>query len=303
MLASLNEAGDRGFAYEGSLIAALEAGGIEVSPAAGNNNTISDLGFSIDGVPYGAEVKLSSTDNLGAVRKNNFLSLSWNGEAFEGMADPESELFELAKSLIKAMNENEQMKGKMKTLEEYLGDLAPLPWNLLSSMGDDRGNSRQRAIYSIMRSEPKRFPLPKGMEPLPPGTKQLSGPASTIIDAETIRRIISGKKAPNGADTDYIIIGAGRVDAIGSLYHLGNDPLGTGAPMYDPGDVGVEIRWGGAGGEGAGRRFSFNFKTKAVGKTSPGLPFGSGEELVSILTGGASKPKKKTLKPKTIKRK
>jgi len=282
----ISEAGDRGFAFEQSLISELEAGGIEVAPAAGNNNMISDLGFSISGLSVGCEVKLSPTDNLGAIRKHNFSSLLWDGNKFVGVADEQSELYELAKSLISTMNKSEEIKNKMKILEEYIGDLVPTPWDLLSSFGNDRGDAVQKAVYAIMRGEPDRFPLPRGRKPLPPGGKQLSSPSSTIIDGETIRKIISGKKAPNGAPTDYIIIGVGDVNAKGNLYHLGRDPLGTGAPLYEPGDVGVEIRWGGAGGEGTGRRFSFNFKTKATGSTPPGLQFNSGKELISILTKG-----------------
>lgn len=294
----ISEAGDRGIAYEEALISALESGGIEVAPPAGNNNTISDLGFSINNVPYGCEVKLSPTDNLGAVRKNNFLSLEWNGTKFIGIADKNSELYELAKSLISTMNKSGEIKAKMKLLEEYLGNLLPSPsqkpWNLLSSMGNERGDKTDSAIYAIMRGEPDRFPIPKGKKPLPPGGKQISSPSSTIIDGETIRKIISGKHAPNGAPTDYIIVGTGNVKAQGHLYHLGSDPLATGAPLYEPGEVGVEIRWGGAGGAGAGRRFSFNFKTKATGKTPPGLYFSDGAELVKILTKNAKRKKKQS---------
>lgn len=182
------------------------------------------------------------------------------------------------------MNKSDEIKDKMKVLEEHIGDLMPTPWNLLSSFGNDKGDENQRAVYAIMRNAPDRFPIPAGRAPLPPGVKQLSSPSSTIIDGETIRTIISGKKAPNGAPTDYIIIGAGDVNVRGNLYHLGNDPLGIGAPLYEPGAVGVEIRWGGAGGGGTTRRFSFNFKTKATGTTSPGLQFSNEEELASILT-------------------
>lgn len=284
----ISEAGDRGFAFEQSLITALEVGGIEVSPAAGNNNMISDLGFTVNGQKIGCEVKLSPTDNLGAVRKENFISLMWTGQRFTGLADKESELYELAKSLLMTMNGSDEIKSKMKLLEDYIGDLMPSPaespWNLLSSFGSERGDKNQKAIYAIMRGDPDRFPIPVGKNPLPAGVKQLSNPSSTIIDGETIRRIISMKKAPNNAPTDYIIVGIGEVKAKGNLYHLGNDPLGTGAPLYEPGEVGVEIRWGGAGGEKGGRRFSFNFKTKATGTTPPGLFFNSGEELLSILT-------------------
>lgn len=293
-IAVISEAGDRGFAFEQSLITALEDGDIEVSPAAGNNNMISDLGFTVMGQKIGCEVKLSPTDNLGAVRKHNFISLEWTGDKFVGAADKESELYELAKSLIATMNKSSDVKSKMKMLEEYIGDLIPTPWDLLSSFGNDSGDKVQKAVYAIMRGEPDRFPVPRGRKPLPPGGKQLSSPSSTIIDSETIRKIISGKKAPNGAPTDYIIVGVGDVSVKGNLYHLGNDPLGTGAPLYEPGEVGVEIRWGGAGGEGS-RRFSFNFKTKATGSTPPGLRFNSGEELVAILTKG-EKTKRTTVR-------
>jgi hypothetical protein len=284
----ISESGERGFAFEQILISELAAQDIDATPAAGNNNTISDLGLDVRGKAVGCEVKLSPTDNLGAVRKENFDSLVWTGSKFVGIADKQSELYELAKSLISTMNKSEDIKSKMKLLEDHIGRLMPLsagPWDLLSSFGNDSGNDAQKAVYAIMRGEPERFPVPKGMKPLPPGGKQLSSPSSTIIDGETIRKIISGKKAPNGAPTDYIIIGVGQVKPKGYLYHLGRDPLNTGAPLYEPGGVGVEIRWAAAGGEGSSRRFSFNFKTKATGETPPGLPFNSGKELADILRG------------------
>lgn len=297
----LAESGDRGFEFEQSLITALESGGIDVYPAAGNNNMISDLGFTVGGKAVGCEVKLSPTDNLGAIRKHNFESLIWTGREFKGVVDRTSELYELANSLIQTMNQSDEIISKMQLLEEHIGDLLPTPWDLLSSFGNDSGNKTQKTIYAIMRGDPAKFPLPRNRKPLPPGVKQLSSPSSTLIDSNTIRMIISGKRAPNGAPTDYLIIGMGDVSIKGNLYHLGNDPLGTGAPLYEPGAVGVEIRWAGAGGEDAGRRFSFNFKTKATGATPAGLKFNNSKELISILTGGrsttiTSKSSKKTAK-------
>ena len=288
----LSEGGDRGFEYEQILVNGLEASGIDVTTAAGNNNTVSDLGFSIDGVDYGAEIKLSHTDNLGALRKENFLSLVWNGETFEGEVDEGPGMADVAEMVLLRMNEHEGIKEKLNLLAQYIQDFFPpptvqIPWNLLSSMGNSRGDRNQQAVYALMRDDKeKRFPMPAGYDPVPEGVKQLSKLSEFVITSEQIRRIISKKKAPNGASTSYIIIGNNTLSPVGSVYHLGSDPLGLGVPLYEPASVGVEIRWAAAGGEDSARRYNFAFKTKAFGgKGSPGAPFNSTEELASLLLG------------------
>jgi hypothetical protein len=282
----LVESGERGFAYESTISRAFENGGIEVTPATGNNNTISDLGISVDGIPVAIEIKLSHSDNLGAVRKNNFDHFSWDGNSFLGAANPDSKMADIISGIIDEMNDNPNIKSKFLELQKNLVKFKPLPWNLMSIFGSDKGDSNQRAVYSILRNDPLRFPLPPGIRSDDLPNKQIANPKDGIgIDQATLINIMSGKLGPNGAPTSYVIVGYGpgsESKARGQIYSLGSDPLGIGAPVYSPASVGIEIRFGGAGGEKSGRSFSLNFKTKATGKANTGIPFNSPEDLVNV---------------------
>lgn len=279
----LRESGDRGFAYEQTIADAFRAGGIEVTPATGNNNTISDLGITVDGFSVALEIKLSHKDNLGALRKSNFQYLVWDGNSFLGAAVPDSPMADVVQGVIDEMNDNQRIKEKFVAMQDYLERFKPLPWDLMATFGSDKGSEEQRAVYSIMRND-SRFPLPPGAEPLP--SKQIANPKDGFsIDQATLINIMSGKLGPNGAPTSYVIVGYGpgsEGKIAGQVYNLGNDPLGTGAPTYSPASVGLEIRFGGSGGEGSGRNFSLNFKTKATGEANKGLPFSSAQELARI---------------------
>lgn len=333
----LTESGDRGFLYEQELISALERGGIEVAPPAGNNPTISDLGFNVDGIDVGAEVKLSWTDNLGSIRKENFLSLTWDGVRFEYEVNPEGPMKDVVELVMTAMNDDgnpaavklrEKMVLLADTIKDYYalpapksektgaaksktkkGKPPPGPWNLLTSLGNDRGTEDQRAVYALMRNEPERFPLPRDAEgreiaALPESVKQLSKIKEFKITPADVRRIITGKKAPNGAPTSYIIIGRNTVEPVGSIFHLGvGDPLNLiplGVTLYDPPSVGVEIRWGAGGGDDSSRRYNLYFKTKAFGGASAGgegLNFNSAEELANILKGRVEEEPEEEIEP------
>lgn len=282
----LAESGERGFAYETTISRAFENGGIEVTPATGNNNTISDLGISVDGIPVAIEIKLSHSDNLGAVRKNNFEHFSWDGNSFLGAASSDSKMADIISGIIDEMNDNPNIKSKFLELQKNLVKFKPLPWNLMSIFGSDKGDSNQRAVYAILRNDPLRFPLPPGIRSDDLSNKQIANPKDGIgIDQATLINIMSGKLGPNGAPTSYVIVGYGpgsESKARGQIYSLGSDPLGIGAPVYSPASVGIEIRFGGAGGEKSGRSFSLNFKTKATGKANAGIPFNSPEDLINV---------------------
>jgi len=295
---TLQETGKRGFAYEETLINALESAGIDVTPAAGNNPSISDLGFEIDGKKIGAEVKLSHADNLGSIRKDNFDFLTWDGSTFSGSPSSKSEMPEVVDSLIAAMNSSDKAKSRFKELEKHIVQFKPLPWNLKSSFGYDAGDENERALYSIIRNEPERFPIPSGASPVK--RKQIATPGDDVanIEQSTLMDIMSGKSAPNGANTSYVIVGYGKGSentVAGQIYSLGADPLNIGAPIYTPGSIGVEIRFAGAGGGVDGRRYSLNFKTKATSGANAGIPFGNAEELVSILTRGSGRSANESL--------
>jgi len=293
----ISESGDRGFAYEATLINALSQGGIEVTQAAGNNNTISDLGFSVKGKQVAAEVKLSHEDNLGAIRKNNFDFLIWDGDSFAGAPAAGSKMPDVISALIDAMNNSSKVKSKFKDIEKHIVKYKPLPWNLMTTFGRDRGDKKQIALYSIVRNDPNRFPLPKGVKS---GlkSKQIANPGdgTADIDQQTLLSIMSGKSGPNGAPTSYVIVGYGpgsESNVAGQIYSLGSDPLSIGAPTYSPASIGVEIRFGGAGGGKSGRSYSFNFKTKATGGANTGISFSDEQELIDILTGKKKKPRSK----------
>lgn len=282
----LQEAGDRGFAYEATLINALEAAGVDVTPAAGNNSSISDLGFNIDGIDIGAEVKLGHGDNLGAIRKDNFSSLTWDGNTFTGAPSSNSEMPDVVNALISSMNSSSKVKARFKELETSVIPFRPLPWDLKSSFGNDKGSENESGLYAIIRNKPERFPIPPGATPVK--RKQIATPGDGVanIDQATVLQIMSGKSAPNGAPTSYVIVGSGpgsESTVAGQIYSLGSDPLKIDAPVYIPGNVGVDIRFAGAGSSKSSRRYSFNFKTKATSSANSGIPFSNTEELMTIL--------------------
>ena len=306
--ALLLEQGERGFVYEQTLIDALERSGISVSPAAGNNSSISDLGFRACAIDVASEVKLGHNDNLGAIRKHHFLSLSWDGSSFSGIPKEGSPFHDTVVGLIDAMNDSSHIKNKMKDLAPYVTPYKPLPWDLKSAFGHDAPVSTQgeRDLYNIVRNEQKPdrqidFPIPGGKTGAPRGSKQIANLSDGVeIDQSVLMSIMSGKKGPNGAPTSYVIVGKGpgsEGNAAGQLYSLGSDPLNTGAPVYSPASVGVEIRFGGAGSaydpakEKGGRSYGFYFKTKATGASNSGLSFESAQELADILTAGIPKDK------------
>jgi hypothetical protein len=298
-------AGERGFEYEETLSAVLSGAGFEVTPAAGNNSSISDLGFTAHGIDVAAEVKLDHEAFLGAVRKDQIQSLIYdpsdpNGDVFIGRPQPNSYIKDEIVAIIDFMNSSPAVREKFEKLVGIFEPYRKLPWDLKTSFGNDlgpdRGGSQEaRDFYLVIRNEQNEkrqaeFPVPPGSVPLPPGSKQISNPRTGAkISAAKMRQIMSNKQGPNGAETSYIFVGHGRPDVVsGELYTLipGFDPLSTGAPLYTPGAVGVEIRFAGAGGRKDGRAYSFNFKMKSAGKPNRGLHFDDANEMIDLLSRG-----------------
>lgn len=278
-----NSSGKRGIAYETSLVNELQLNSkIAVGPSAGNNTSISDIDVNVDGINVAFEVKLSSKDLLGKVRKNHFESLEWDGEKFKGSAATGSSIYDTINAMLIAMNKSSFVTSKMKEIEPFIIPFKELPWDLMSSFGRDDGTQNEKNLYAIMRNDPERFPIPKGYSPVP--TKQITKGGKVQITSKDIRRIISSKKGSNGSRTYYIIIGDNTVNPTGQIYSLGNgDPLGINAPLFDPGPVDIEIRFQGAGGDQDGRRFSFGFDTRGGGDLGKGVRFDYGCPLPDLL--------------------
>ena len=299
-------AGKRGFEYEETLSLALSNAGFEVAAAAGNNNSISDLGFTAHGISVAAEVKLDHEAFLGAVRKDQIQSLIYDpsdpdGDVFIGSPYPDSYIKDEIVAIIDFMNSSPAVREKFEKLVGIFEPYRKLPWDLGKGFGNDRGPDRggsqeARDFYLIIRNEQREnrqaeFPIPHGRTPLPPGGKQISNPSTGAkITAAKMREIMSNKQGPNGAETSYIFVGHGRPAAVsGELYTLipGLDPLNTGAPLYAPGSVGIEIRFASGGGRKKGRAYSFNFKMKSAGAPNRGLHFDNANEMIDLLSQGA----------------
>ena len=282
--------GTRGLAYEAALVADLQRNPkIVVGPSAGNNASISDIDLEVNGINVAFEVKLSSKDLLGKLRKSHFEFLEWDGENFIGMPVEGSALYDTIIAMLVAMNRSTFVRDKMKELEEYIVPFKPLKWDLTSSFGREDGTEDEKSLYAVMRNVPKRFPIPKDKRPVP--TKQITKGEQVQITPRDIRKIISSKEGSNGSKTCYIIIGDDTVNPTGQIYSLGNgDPLRINAPLFDPGPVNIEIRFQGAGGDQDGRRFSFGFDTRGSGELGDGLRFDGTCPLPDLLLKSCNKP-------------
>lgn len=279
--------GKRGNDYEAILVNELQRNNkIVVGPPAGNNTSISDIDVNVDGIDVAIEVKLSSKDLLGKVRKNHFEFLKWDGKKFNGSA-VEGSLYNTINAMLIAMNNSPLVINKMKEIEPFIIPFKKLPWDLMSSFGRDDGTQEEKNLYAIMRNEPTRFQIPKGHLPVP--TKQITKGGKVQITSKDIRKIISSKAGSNGSRTYYIIVGDNAVNPTGQIYSLGNgDPLGINAPLFDPGPVDIEIRFQGAGGDQDGRRFSFGFDTRGGGDLGKGVRFGDKCPLPDLLLKSCS---------------
>jgi hypothetical protein len=290
--------GERGILFENALVADLKRSGkFIIGESAGNDSSISDLDIIVD--PGGAkigvafEVKLSFNDLLGKVRKKHFKSLIWDGDKFVGIPIEGGPIVDTVQSILGAMNASELAKKKMQDLEDFITRFKPLPWDLMSTFGNDSGNPNERLLYAVMRNEkpkpnePARFPLPRGVKGVP--SKQITTGSEIAITPEDIRKIISGKNGSMQHKTYYIIVGSGTPAPVGQIFSLGiGDPLKLNAPLFDPGKVGVEMRFQGSGGEsGPGRRFSFGLDTRGAGEHNEGVAFGGKNgTLADILLSG-----------------
>lgn len=117
-----------------------------------------------------------------------------------------------------------------------------------------------------------------------------------VLTAELLRTIMTRKKGPNGADTDYLITGKNKENSVsGEIHHIGTDVLGLGTEQFNPQDVTLEVRFGSSGSGSKGEAsFNLAFKTKAD-SGPPGIPFSSPEELAAIFAN--SKRAKASSKP------
>jgi len=299
------EQGDRGLEYENTLVSALLSCGelIVVSNPAGNDTSISDLGFSVCGVDVASEVKLSATDLLGSFKKPAFTSLTWDGSVFGGTVNEDHELADIAQLILTAMQQSQNAASVMKTLDP-LKPYKSLPWNLIgpgatfgrapessdkeSFPNDPIPTDDKYIVYALLRNVEERFPVPNVDSRGNPVSsdrirkKQITSGHEIMLSSTDIARLISAKPGPNGASTSYIIVGDGDENSVsGQIFSLRNDPLNIGAPPFN-GVAGVQIRFRPGGGKS--RNYGFDLGTKGVpGQlASGGLRFKSAQELCDI---------------------
>jgi len=268
----LNEnSGNRGFEFENAIVKGinnLNLTNVRMDGGtAGNNNAISDLGLIVDGTPIAAEVKLSSTDNLGALPKKDVDSIEFDGRRVRFKINSRSQYKEILNDALSALN-TPKILSILKNIYDKIEPYLDGPMDLTKTLGSLRGDERAKNIFNeVLQSK-----------------KQFTGPGDVKVNPETIRRLISKKIGPNGAPTDYIIIGNNNHKKVeGSVYHLGNNPLGIDVPMFDPTGVYVEMRIQGSGSvTKKTAAYSFGMKTKNSGKMNKGRIFSDVSELASI---------------------
>jgi hypothetical protein len=271
---TLNEADNRGFEFEHlimSEITKLRNEEIQIDGGnAGNNNLVSDLGLLVKGEAIAAEVKLASTDNLGALPKSDVEMIEFDGKKVKYKIQRSSLYYDILDQSLSALNSSKVLpilKNIYKAIEPYLNG----PLDLNKTVGSLRGDENAVNIFREIE-----------------GTKKLlTNTGDVVVKPETIRRLIAKKKGPNGAKTDYIIVGNNNHRSIeGQVYHLGNNPLGIDVPEFNPNGVFVEIRLQGSGSRTKGTAsYSFGMKTKNAGKLNKGRSFNNIKELVDIFLG------------------
>lgn len=104
-----------------------------------------------------------------------------------------------------------------------------------------------------------------------------------VLTAAEVRKIMTRKKGPNGADTDYLITGRDDENSVsGEIHHIGADVLGLGTDPFEPasGNLEVRLKGGGSATKGTGT-YGVQFSTKAEPGPA-GLKFKDVEELAAI---------------------
>jgi len=273
-LPELNEADNRGYEFENKIIDEindLNNEDIRVDgEAAGNNNSVSDLGILVKGKPIAAEVKLAATDNLGALPKADVDMIKFDGKKVNYKIQRSSLYYEIIDQALSALNGSKALPV-LKNLYNAMAPYLNGPLDLTKTVGSLRGDQNSVNIFKAVTDNKKLF----------------TSTGDVIIKPETIRRLVAKKKGPNGAKTDYIIVGNNNhMKVEGQVYHLGNNPLGLDVPEFNPTGAYVEMRLQGSGSRSKGTAsFSFGMKTKNSGKLNKGRTFKDANELANIFLG------------------
>ena len=272
--AMLNESENRGYEFENNImdgITRLRNEEIQIDGGtAGNNNSVSDLGLLVKGEPIAAEVKLASTDNLGALPKADVDMIEFDGKKVKYKIKKSSLYYDILDQALSALNSSKVLPV-LKNIYDSISMYLDGPMDLTRTVGSLKGGENAVNIYTAVADNKKQF----------------TGSGDVMVKPETIRRLIAKKKGPNGAKTDYIIVGNNNHRSIeGQVYHLGNNPLGIDVPEFNPNGVFVEMRLQGSGSRSKGTAaFGFGMKTKNSGKLNRGRVFNNAKELADIFLG------------------
>lgn len=269
----LNEAANRGYQFENNImkgITSLKDKNIQIDGGtAGNNNSVSDLGLLVNGKPTAAEIKLAPTDNLGALPKKEVEKIQFDGEKVDYKIKRSSIYYDILNKALSALNRPNVLKV-LKNIYDSIETYIDGSLDLTKTIGSLKGGEKEVNIYREIAGVKKQF----------------TGSGDVIVEPEIIRRLIAKKKGPNGAQTDYIIVGNNNHKKIeGQIYHLGNNPLDIDVPEFNPKGVFVEMRLQGSGSRTKGTAaFGFGMKTKNSGALNKGMEFNNAKELADIFT-------------------
>ncbi len=336
----LAETGSRGFAYEDTIVNALkDVPGLQLGAPAGNNNAISDLGFTFYGVDVASEVKLNHDANLGAISKDTIETFTFDPEdgrfnhtvKSDPTAQAMKDVIDTAMEALNAGNGPDQIRkltdavrkpaqpidltdeivlmgqisrigsldssGRTPVVDEFAREWERDPAGMASWITPAM---KTDIFFRVIKDEQAKGTASAervaqiGLSPehVAAGFKTLSQVSSglnktlmnaPVLNPEQIRKIMTRKKGPNGADTDYLITGRNDENSVsGEIHRIGKDVLGLGAPLFEPASGNLEVRLKGGGSATKGKgTYGVQFSTKAE-KGSSGLRFNNAEELAAI---------------------
>jgi len=231
-----------------------------VGNASIGDKTQPDIWFTYKGKPYAFELKANWNARLAKFKKKeNFSSFSFNRTSgkFEGTT-----LTKRGEWMLKKLNESNTAKNNMKNFFKEIrlpSDITTV--NLFKSFS---GAPNDKIIQNIANAN-----------------KQILSPSKGggvyWVDNAYIRKKISSRKAINGANESYIIIGD-----VGNqqIWHLNDDVLKLGTNLFEPPNIMLEAKFHSPSAKKSGKYyygFLLDFKAQYIKKgdlqVQGGIPF------------------------------
>ena len=222
---------------------------------------------------------------------------------------------------VSAIGSLDSETGRTPLVDEFAKKWAADPDGMTNWITDDMKSDILFRVLKDQKPAPRYTPeqvaqLQLSPEHVAAGFKTLSQVTpglnktlmnSPVLTAAEVRKIMTRKKGPNGADTNYLITGTNQEKSVsGEIHHIGTDVLGLGTPLFEPasGNLEVRLKGGGSARKGTGT-YGVQFSTKADPGPA-GLKFNNAEELAAIFANARrgrndlkrnKQPSKPTVRP------